>query len=363
MSAIAKPYAPICAQSVVAHLGGIMNITFCDGMLLQVTLHDNKATVISKQEIGTETIDFYNYFAKYRLSPKEQLLTLSNCPDKEAIEIISGQPLVNQFFLDCINSRTTIYPQSKQSATEEALTYTCNLVQYAFSDLDAAFSERPGTDDTSTQRFDKTVYLFTHEELEDGQTVFKPNQFTTSFVLLDNKIVLVYTVKSLYEYLALDFYHIYFSSDSVKQVAVCPCCKRAFRMSQRNNLYCSKSCKDKHIKANNKKSPYYSKYRYLQQYHNRQLNELRSQMTDSSPQVQKLQGIYDTWNEWAHSEYEQATKTYNLMQQEKFKFFINVNAYRQAQANNSFPDFETESTEEFGERLKAKWQELKRGAK
>lgn len=120
-----------------------MNITFCDGMLLQVTLHDNKATVISKQEIGTETIDFYNYFAKYRLSPKEQLLTLSNCPDKEAIEIISGQPLVNQFFLDCINSRTTIYPQSKQSATEEALTYTCNLVQYAFSDLDAAFPSAP----------------------------------------------------------------------------------------------------------------------------------------------------------------------------------------------------------------------------
>ena len=31
------------------------------------------------------------------------------------------------------------------------------------------------------------------------------------------------------------------------------------------------------------------------------------------------------------------------MQQEKFKFFINVNAYRQAQANNSFPNFETES--------------------
>ena len=49
-----------------------MNITFCDGMLLQVTLHDNKATVISKQEIGTETIDFYNYFAKYRLSTYDQ---------------------------------------------------------------------------------------------------------------------------------------------------------------------------------------------------------------------------------------------------------------------------------------------------
>ena len=340
-----------------------MNITFCDGMLLQVALHDNKATVISKQEIGTETINFYNYFAKYRLSPKEQLLTLSNCPDKEAIEIISGQSLVKQFFLDYINGRTDIYPQSKQAATEEALTYTRNLVQHAFSDLDAAFSERPGADDTSTQRFDKTVYLFTHEELEDGQTVFKPNQFTTSFVSLNNRIVLVYAVKNLYEYIALDFYHVYFSSDSIKQVAVCPCCKKAFRKSQQNKLYCSKSCKDKHIKANNKKSPYYSKYRYLQQYHNRQLNELRSQMTDSSPQVKKLQGIYNTWNEWAHSEYEQATKTYNLMQQEKFKFIINVNAYRQAQANNSFPNFETESAEEFGERLKSKWKELKRGVK
>lgn len=98
MSAIVKLYAPFYVESVVVYLGGIMNITFCDGMLLQVALHDNKATVISKQEIGTETIDFYNYFAKYRLSPKEQLLTLSNCPDKEAIEIISGQPLVNQSF-------------------------------------------------------------------------------------------------------------------------------------------------------------------------------------------------------------------------------------------------------------------------
>ena len=27
-----------------------MNITFCDGMLLQVALHDNKATVISNKK-------------------------------------------------------------------------------------------------------------------------------------------------------------------------------------------------------------------------------------------------------------------------------------------------------------------------
>lgn len=310
-----------------------MNIAFCDGMLLQVALHDDKATILSKHKVGTDTIDFYNYFVKYRLSPEEPLLELSSLPADKTIKIISGQSLVNQFFSDCIDT----HQESNQAATEEALTYTRNLVQHAFSDLDAAFSERPCADDTSTQRFDKTVYLFTHEELEDGQTVFKPNQFTTSFVSLNNRIVLVYAVKNLYEYIALDFYHVYFSSDSIKQVAVCPCCKKAFRMSQRNNLYCSKSCKDKHIKANNKKSPYYSKYRYLQQYHNRQLNELRSQMTDSSPQVQKLQGIYDTWNEWARSEYEQVSGIFDHMQRV--------------------------TVEEFGERLKERWKALTKDLK
>lgn len=80
MSAIVKLYAPFYVESVVVYLGGIMNITFCDGMLLQVALHDNKATVISKQETGTETIDFYNYFAKYRLSPKDATFDVVKLP-------------------------------------------------------------------------------------------------------------------------------------------------------------------------------------------------------------------------------------------------------------------------------------------
>lgn len=73
-----------------------MNIAFCDGMLLQVVLHGGKATVLSKREIGADTINFYNYFARYCLSPEEPLLKLLNCADDEAIEIISGQPLVKQ---------------------------------------------------------------------------------------------------------------------------------------------------------------------------------------------------------------------------------------------------------------------------
>ena len=86
-------------------------------------------------------------------------------------------------------------------------------------------------------------------------------------------------------------------------------------------------------------------------------------MTDSSPQVQKLQGVYDIWNEWARSEYEESTKIYHLKQEEQLKFILNVSTYRKAQADGTIPDFATESAEEFGERLKAKWKELKRGVK
>ena len=74
-----------------------MNIAFCGGMLLQVALHNNKATILSKQKAGTATIDFYNHFAKYHLSPEGPLLELSNFPADEAIEIIFGQPLISSF--------------------------------------------------------------------------------------------------------------------------------------------------------------------------------------------------------------------------------------------------------------------------
>ncbi len=347
-----------------------MNITFCDGMLLQVSLSDNTATMISKQEVGNEIMNFYNHFSLYKAFPDGQLLNLypdsdsdsdadKATADKYAIKIINSYPLTKKFYSDSLDASLALY--SKEDAIHRSVIFLCNCIQNTFSNLDAALSEHPDTGSSNSERFNKAIYMFTHEDLEDVKTVFKSNPYPATFVLLDSKIIQVYTVQSLVEYLSLDFFYTYFSSDSIKQIAVCPCCKKAFRMSQRNKLYCSKSCKDKSIKANNNRSPYYSKFRYLQQYHNRQLNELRSQKTDSSPQVQRLQGIYDTWNEWARSEYEQATHAYNLAQQKKFEFIINVSAYRQAQANNSFPDFETESDEEFGERLKAKWKELKRG--
>lgn len=300
-----------------------MNIAFCDGMLLQLDLSTSSPTIVSKRGIGTATINFYNYFSRYRSSPKEESLNLLSRPDKEVLEIISEQSLANQFFLDYASSRQGISVKNQQNATKEALTYTCNLIQSAFSDLNAAFSERSNVNKANTPQSNNLPNLF------------KVDKFAASFVLLDNKIVLVYTVNSLCEYLKLDFYHANLSPDSVKHVSICPYCGKAFRMSQRNNLYCSKACKDKSIRANNKKSPYYSKYRYLQQYHNRQLNRLRSQMADSLQKIERLQNAYDTWNKWARTEYEQATRVYNCEQQK-----------------------EQESVENFGERLKKKWKAL-----
>lgn len=300
-----------------------MNITFCNGMLLQLDLSTSSPTIVSKQGIGTATIDFYNYFSCYRSSPKEEFLNLLSRPDKEVLEIISEQSLANQFFLDYADSHQCISTKNQQDSTKEALTYTCNLIQSAFSDLNAVFSECSNVNKADTLQSDK------------ASNMFKFDKFAASFVLLDNKIVLVYTVNSLNEYLKLDFYHANLSPDSVKHISICPYCGKAFRMNQRNNLYCSKACKDKGIRANNKKSPYYSKYRYLQQYHNRQLNRLRSQMADSLPKIERLQNAYDTWNKWARTEYEQATRVYNFGQQK-----------------------EQESVENFGERLKKEWKAL-----
>lgn len=297
-----------------------MNIAFCNGMLLQVALHNSKATVLSKRKIGTDTINFYNYFSKDWLLPEGRLLKLSNCSDDEAIDIIFGQPLVKQFCLDSSSSRADASTQSNQAAAKEALTYTRNLVQQAFSELDAVFSELHDT-----------------KEPDGSKVVFMPKQIITTFALLNNKIVQVYSVKDLYDYLSLDFYYANYASESAKRIAICPCCKRAFRLSQRNKVYCSKACKDKSIRANNKKDPYYSKYRYLQQYNNRQLNKLRKQMADSPQQALKLQDAYNTWNEWARSEYERVSDITNHEQQE--------------------------SIEEFGERLKEKWKGLMREAK
>lgn len=300
-----------------------MNITFCNGMLLQLDLSTSSPTIISKQGIGTATIDFYNYFSCYRSSPKEEFLNLLSRPDKKVLEIISEQSLANQFFLDYASSRQGISVKNQQNTTREDVVAICNLIQNAFSDLNAVFSECSNVNKADTLQSDKALNLF------------KFDKFTASFVLLGNKIVLVYTVNSLYEYLELDFYHANLAPNSVKYVSICPCCGRAFRMSQRNNLYCSKACKDKCIRANNKKKPYYSKYRYLQQYHNRQLNRLRSQMADSLPKIERLQNAYDTWNKWARTEYEQATRVYNFGQQK-----------------------EQESVENFGERLKKEWKAL-----
>lgn len=60
-------------------------------------------------------------------------------------------------------------------------------------------------------------------------------------------------------------------------------------------------------------------------------------MADSSPQAQKLQDAYDSWNKWARSEYKQVSSFSDHMQRM--------------------------TVEEFGERLKEQWKVLMRDLK
>lgn len=348
-------------------------LSFQDHDALLLSVVNDKVTIVSEALIGESLITFYNYYNQYRTHHFDEYgidndITLKLCNDKfpksQKHEIVCGLPLTALFYEEALKEQIwevdDIDDTYQGEDENHALTKLLNQIQCVYSDLHAALSAHPGMENNDTKRFQQVAYLFSHSELdENDRTVFVPNRFNVSFVLLDGKVTQVYAVKSLYDYLALDFYHTFFWADNVKKVCICPTCRTAFRAGYKNKIYCSKKCKDADIEETNNKSPYYRKYRYLRQYHNRQLNSLRSMKTDSDAKVQKMQKVYDVWVEWARQEFEVATQKYETQKNVKLK---------ELSARESDPycinwKLEYESAESFGERLKSKWKQLLEEAK
>lgn len=333
-----------------------------------LSVSNDKATIVSEAPIGESLITFYNYYNQYRTHrfvgyEIDDDMTLAPCSDDFAEvqkrEIVFGLPLTALFYEQARQEQileSDDIDAACQAVDEDyALTKLLNQIQYAYSDLHVALSAHPGMENDDAKKFQQAAYLFTHCESDENDcTVFVPNRFNVSFVLLDGKVMQVYAVKSLYDYLALDFYHTFFWSDNMKKVCICPTCRTAFRAGYKNKVYCSKKCKDDDIEKSNSKSSYYRKYRYLRQYHNRKLNNLRSMKTDSDAEVQRMQKAYDAWVEWARQEFETATKKYEAQKNAKLDELSGrgVNPYRINW------EIECESVENFGERLKSKWKQL-----
>lgn len=343
-------------------------LSFQDHNTLLLSVANNKAAIVSEAPIGESLIIFYNYYNQYRTHRFDKYgidddMTLKLCdddfPESQKHKIVCGLPLTALFYEQARREQILEvdgFDLTYQGVDENyALTKLLNQIQRAYSDLRAVLSAHPGTENDDTKRFQQTAYLFTHSESdENDRTVFVPNRFDVSFVLLDGKVTQVYAVKSLYDYLALDFYHTFFCANNVKKVCICPTCRTSFRAGYKNKVYCSKKCKDADIEENNDKSPYYRKYRYLRQYHNRKLNDLRSVKTDSNAEVQRMQKAYDAWIEWARQEFEAATQKCQVQKKAKLDELSGrgINPYRINW------EIECESVESFGERLKSKWKQL-----
>ena len=335
-----------------------MFISFLKDQLVILSIADNKAVKISEMPIGTSLIDFYNYYTKQRQNPKGQVLKIvgNNSSPKEALQIIRNLPLTSKFYNLAVEEEKIQAREGyidKSEVESRALTYVCNHIQNAYVDLYLSLSSFPGPERNEADRFNQTTFLFTHdEETENGEAVFVPNHFSVSFTVIENKVVQVYAVKTLYDFIALDFYYTFFSNEEIKKVGICPNCGIAFRLGQKNKIYCSQKCKNEAIKAHNRKSPYYRKYQYLLQYYNKQLNRLRTQKSDSDSAVKQLQSTYDVWREWARNEYEIATKKYERQQSSKLQQIIM--GYKPGNKIN------IESENDFCERLKTKWNQLVR---
>lgn len=335
-----------------------MYISFLQDHLVILSIADNKAVKISEMPIGTSLIDFYNYYTKQRQIPKGQLLKIqgNNSSPKETLQIIKNFPLTSKFYNlaveeEIIQAQEGYIDESKVES--RALTYVCNHIQNAYIDLHMSLSSFPSAERNEIDRFNQTTFLFTHyEETVNGAAVFVPNHFSVSFTVMEEKVLQVYAVKTLYDFIALDFYYTFFSNEAIKKVGLCPNCGIAFRLGQKNKIYCSQKCKDEAIKAHNRKSPYYRKYRYLLQYYNRQLNSLRTQKSDSDSAVKQLQSAYSVWREWARNECEIATKEYEKQQSSKLQQII--------MGYESENKKDVESANAFGERLKTKWKQLVR---
>jgi len=280
-----------------------MYITFYQGTLIHGKMHQSKIIPLAVQPVGQALIKFYNYFKKFEVLPQEQLLTIyaADCAaEKTRLETIirKAPPVYAELLKEKIS-------QMKQEINTDdieqyALQAVISNIQKAYSGLAQCVpyaNQRGGLQD---------AFILTEPDFDDPSGVgFAPIQYEMFFANYENRIVQIYDVQSVYEYICLDYYHTFFDP-AIKKVALCPHCGKMFRQTRKDQQYCSQRCKEKHINIRNNQNPYYAAYRYLQQYFNRQLNQLRYEKPDNHPDLIAMQQAYNEWQKWARKQVERA---------------------------------------------------------
>lgn len=311
-----------------------MYITFHQGKLIRLKINGSKTTPLADQPAGQALIEFYNYFKKFEVLPQEQLLTIydADCAaEKTRLEtIIRKAPLVYEAFW-----KEKIAQMKREISTDDIEQYA---LQAVISNIQKAYSGLAQCVPYANQGENlQDAFILTEPDFYDPSGVgFTPIQYAMFFANYENQIVQIYDVQSVYEYICLDYYHTFFDP-AIKKVALCPHCGKMFRQTRKDQQYCSQRCKEKHINSRNNQNPYHAAYRYLQQYFNRQLNQLRDEKTDNHPDAIAMQQAYNEWQQWARRQVDCAE---NHPGEDK-------NAIRKA----------------FIQKLTAKWKDLTKGIK
>lgn len=113
----------------------------------------------------------------------------------------------------------------------------------------------------------------------------------------------VYDIHTLQEALVVELieYQKFVECSVLPPLKICPQCQTCFTSKRIDALFCSQNCVEKNFKKEKKKDIYYKKYRSLQQYYNKKMNQW-CQKNPPSTETYKKQ--YALWQVLAKREYE-----------------------------------------------------------
>ncbi len=115
--------------------------------------------------------------------------------------------------------------------------------------------------------------------------------------------VQIYDVNTLQEAITVELieYQKFVECAILPSLKICPQCHTCFTSKRFDALYCSQYCVEKNFKKQKKKDVYYKKYRSLQQYYNKRMNQW-SQKNPVSAEMYRKQ--YALWQSLSKREYE-----------------------------------------------------------
>lgn len=298
---------------------------FNAGAVCRVELTSARIIIRKRSQLGSQLIGFYNYFERHAYAsdgqkPNGVRALFLGYSESKINDVISGCALCSEF----------------SAAKDE--------VQYFFNDL--ALSMQARINGTSTLEQLESNLLFWED---DGNT---PKRFTSLIALLENQPVTVYEVTSLTELLTLEYFFTFFGPSPLN-IAICEECKKMFVQKRNDARFCSNVCQEKSLKRLHKSSPYWVKYRSLQQRYNKKVNRGYAINSDLGTAVNN---VYQEWRSWASKQVSDADERYSKwkLQQEK----ATLNAALLHVTHPEKPLNEPMPATEFAARLKNKWQEL-----